>query len=368
MASSSDRGDRSTPSGPSRCACILSSSERTCLRLPASCFERSHRTQSQKWSSMPASVAGCTSQGGSSACASSKIRSTLTGPARISMKHHVSLSRSHCATTGRSGSVARGSSSWVVVNDVVRTLKSQSEKAFARPSALEPTRSTPVTPPTPATVSTTARCRSRSAPLGLIRRSSRVRPQADQTRRRRTGGPADRHSCSVTIVPDTKDWTWVLQRPCPECKFDAAAVDRTEVATTIRRHTATWAGVLTRPDVQRRPSPTVWSSLEYGCHVRDVFTLYDVRLALMLDEDDPLYANWDQDAAAVADRYGEQEPSRVAAELATAGAAIAARFDMVTDEQWSRTGRRSDGASFTVDSFARYFLHDVVHHLHDVGA
>ena len=25
------------------------------------------------------------------------------------------------------------------------------------------------------------------------------------------------------IVPDTKDWTWVLDRPCEECGFDATA-------------------------------------------------------------------------------------------------------------------------------------------------
>jgi hypothetical protein len=36
--------------------------------------------------------------------------------------------------------------------------------------------------------------------------------------------------------------------------------------------------------------------------------------------------------------------------------------------QWARTGRRSDGAAFTVESFARYFVHDPVHHLHDVQA
>ena len=23
----------------------------------------------------------------------------------------------------------------------------------------------------------------------------------------------------MTIEPDTKDWTWVLDRPCPECGF-----------------------------------------------------------------------------------------------------------------------------------------------------
>jgi hypothetical protein len=31
-----------------------------------------------------------------------------------------------------------------------------------------------------------------------------------------------------------------------------------------------------------------------------------------------------------------------------------------------RTGDRSDGSSFTVESFARYFLHDPVHHVADV--
>ena len=36
-------------------------------------------------------------------------------------------------------------------------------------------------------------------------------------------------------------------------------------------------------------------------------------------------------------------------------------------DEWQRPGRRSDGAEFTIDSLARYLLHDVVHHLHDVG-
>jgi len=38
----------------------------------------------------------------------------------------------------------------------------------------------------------------------------------------------------------------------------------------------------------------------------------------------------------------------------------------VTGAQWRRTGNRSDGASFTVETFARYFVHDPVHHLYDV--
>jgi hypothetical protein len=38
----------------------------------------------------------------------------------------------------------------------------------------------------------------------------------------------------------------------------------------------------------------------------------------------------------------------------------------VSAGQWQRTGRRSDGAHFTVETFARYFIHDPVHHLYDV--
>jgi hypothetical protein len=106
--------------------------------------------------------------------------------------------------------------------------------------------------------------------------------------------------------------------------------------------------------------------VEYGCHVRDVFRLYDQRLELMLAVDDPLFPNWDQDATAVAERYQDQDPAAVAAALPEAAQAIAARFAGVRGDQWQRTGRRSDGASFTVETFARYFIHDPVHHLYDV--
>ncbi|HYH34477.1 MAG TPA: class I SAM-dependent methyltransferase, partial [Nocardioides sp.] len=57
----------------------------------------------------------------------------------------------------------------------------------------------------------------------------------------------------------------------------------------------------------------------------------------------------------------------VAQEVRTAAEAVAASYEQVSTEQWNRTGRRSDGAVFTVDSFARYHLHDLVHHAHDVS-
>ena len=170
------------------------------------------------------------------------------------------------------------------------------------------------------------------------------------------------------ITPDTKDWTWVLERPCPECGFVAATMDPLAVGAAVRASLPRWREALARADVRQRPAPGVWSTLEYSAHVRDVFRLFDQRLALMLSQDDPTFDNWDQDATALAERYGEQDPAEVAVALVDAGERVAASFDQVAADQLGRTGRRSDGAGFTVASFGRYFLHDVVHHLHDIRA
>jgi DinB family protein len=171
----------------------------------------------------------------------------------------------------------------------------------------------------------------------------------------------------MTIIPDTKDWTWVLSRPCPECGFDTSTFPREAVAALLTANASSWQDQLTgQGDARTRPAPGTWSALEYGCHVRDVFRLYDYRLGLMLTQDDPLFPNWDQDATAVADHYAQQVPAEVAAELGVAAAALASSFGSVTGDQWQREGRRSDGASFTVETFARYFIHDPIHHLYDV--
>ena len=65
---------------------------------------------------------------------------------------------------------------------------------------------------------------------------------------------------------------------------------------------------------------------------------------------------------------GFQQSFVVADELSRAAEQIARRFDAVPATAWDRTGVRSDGSAFTVESLARYFIHDPVHHLHDVGA
>lgn len=171
----------------------------------------------------------------------------------------------------------------------------------------------------------------------------------------------------MPITPDTKNWTWVLEKQCPECGFDSSAVDAHDVAELTRRNLAEWPAVLERADVAVRPNDDTWSALEYGAHVRDVFRTMNTRFEAMLTQDDPQFANWDQDATAEAERYNEQDPAVVSAELVEAGRAVAATIEGVPDDAWQRTGVRGDGAHFTVATLAQYFIHDPVHHLYDVS-
>jgi hypothetical protein len=171
---------------------------------------------------------------------------------------------------------------------------------------------------------------------------------------------------AVPIIPDDKNWTWVIERPCPECGYDAGTIDVTRMAELVRANVATWAPLLAHPHARQRPSDDRWSALEYACHVRDVFDLFDERLRRMLTEDGPHFAKWDQDATAIEQRYDLQDPDVVATELAAAGERCARRWEHVGPGDWGRSGVRSDGAVFTVESFARYLLHDPVHHIDDV--
>lgn len=176
--------------------------------------------------------------------------------------------------------------------------------------------------------------------------------------------PAD--SAVSGVDPDVKDWTWVLQRACPECGFDAGDVPGPQVAGWVREKAACWPAVCARANVRDRPEPQVWSPLEYACHVRDVCRVFESRVSLMLSQVDPAFESWNQDTAAMAGGYGQQEPVTVGVELSAAAEVAASAFEAVGPDDWQRTGRRSNGSTFTIETLGQYFLHDLIHHLHDV--
>jgi len=170
----------------------------------------------------------------------------------------------------------------------------------------------------------------------------------------------------TAIEPDTKDWTWVLNETCPECGYQAWSMTVDRFAPLIRDSATVWERLLADAAAAERPRPGVWSTLEYGAHVRDVHLVFAERVRLMLAEDAPNFANWDQDATAVEKRYHQADPAVVAEELLEAAATAAGLYDDVPPEAWGRRGLRSNGSEFTIETLGRYHLHDIVHHRWDV--
>ncbi len=171
----------------------------------------------------------------------------------------------------------------------------------------------------------------------------------------------------MSIEPDTKDWTWASDRSCADCGFDPESVSRDQIADLLHENTRGWYEVLADADFAVRPAQHVWSRLEYACHVRDVHRILTERARLILDQEDPEFDSWDQDASAIEEVYGEQDAAEVGTALVERAAEAAAVYAAVEGEQWQRAGHRADGWSVTVESLGRIHLHEVVHHLWDVS-
>ena len=171
--------------------------------------------------------------------------------------------------------------------------------------------------------------------------------------------------------PDQKNWTWVLERPCPECGFEPEAVEPVELGRLIRANAAAWRSVLGRGDIVKLRPPSddergpVWSALEYGAHVRDVYRLFHDRLVAILSKDRPTFPDWNQDRAAAEGRYHEEDPGQVAYALAVAAGEVADVISRVSGAQLKREGVRHSGDVFTAESLVVYLYHDVSHHLRD---
>ncbi len=171
----------------------------------------------------------------------------------------------------------------------------------------------------------------------------------------------------VDVQPDEKDWTWVLQRRCEQCGLTAGEVEVGEIAPRAFVVAQEWVQILrSHPAVEVRPEPGVWSPLEYGGHVRDVYRVFEQRLAATLGADDPVFDDWDQNQTARLRHYAGADPERVAVELEQAATELLTRVEQIPADGWSRPGTRSNGSRFTVTTLLQYFLHDVVHHLWDV--
>ena len=166
-----------------------------------------------------------------------------------------------------------------------------------------------------------------------------------------------------------QDWGWVLERTCPDCRADVLGIPLDNLGPRTRTLGGAWRTLLARGgSLATRPTEgeRTWSVLEYGCHVHDVFEVFEERIRTMLKKrKPPTFRNWDPDQAAIDGDYANAEADHVAYALAVHAGKVADVLDRVGGDEWDKGGMRSDGAEFTVESIARYLLHDVEHHLWD---
>ncbi|WP_425307591.1 DinB family protein [Ammonicoccus fulvus] len=164
---------------------------------------------------------------------------------------------------------------------------------------------------------------------------------------------------------DEKDWTWVLERRCDDCGFSATPLS--EVPHRVRASIEPIRRALSQPDAATRTEgEDVWSSVEYACHIRDVCRVFNERVHAMLTDDGTRFESWDANDAAIDGHYSTQDPDRVAEEYAEAAETIATTFGSVPEDRVQNRGIRGDGMAFTVSTLASYFVHEIVHHQHDI--
>jgi S-DNA-T family DNA segregation ATPase FtsK/SpoIIIE len=159
---------------------------------------------------------------------------------------------------------------------------------------------------------------------------------------------------------------------CDECGLVYASISTAEIPNAIAAFGREYRRrLISDPVVLRaRPSPEVWSALEYSCHVRDVLQVQRSRLELALTEDVPTFIPMGRDERVTRDRYNEQAPDVVADQLDRAAAAISADFARLRDDQWERTGIYNwpTTSERTMAWLGRHTIHEGRHHLRDIDA
>jgi hypothetical protein len=163
---------------------------------------------------------------------------------------------------------------------------------------------------------------------------------------------------------------------CDECGFEYAAVSPQQATEALRSFGRRYRAPLTRflngedgpALVRRRPSPDVWSALEYAAHARDAIRFNGYMARRTLTEDHPTMPAPDPDRTAADNDYNAQDPKAVAEELQERAEKLATMVESTDGPAWERTAawEQREG-EFTALYFVRNAVHEGHHHLLDIG-
>jgi hypothetical protein len=158
---------------------------------------------------------------------------------------------------------------------------------------------------------------------------------------------------------------------CQECGFGYDNLPVEEIADSLRSLGSEYAERLrqTGADVLRtRPTPTVWSGLEYACHLRDVVLIQRERILLALVESCPNFAPMYREQRLVLARYEADDPDLVADQVRLATDLCATVLAGLGTEQWARPSIYNFPVPTERDVawLGQHTLHETVHHLGDI--
>jgi hypothetical protein len=161
---------------------------------------------------------------------------------------------------------------------------------------------------------------------------------------------------------------------CAECGFDPADVRPHDLPVAVRSFARRYQAPLSRglpgedldEIVRRSPGPGVWSALEYGGHVVDIFTVFDDRVRCALEGRTPAeeVVDWEGRVAAASPGL---DRTQVAADLADAADSLAVTLDEVNGDEWRLEGLTGRGNPATVAELGTIVVHEGSHHLLDIG-
>jgi DNA segregation ATPase FtsK/SpoIIIE, S-DNA-T family len=158
---------------------------------------------------------------------------------------------------------------------------------------------------------------------------------------------------------------------CAECGFSYQLVQPDAVPGRLRALRSGFSDELSgvgAAQASRRPEPSIWSALEYTCHVRDVLLVQRERMIVAQVEDVPAVARMHRDERVSLARYDAHPAPVVLDQLG-----MAAELCAVTFEALDAAGRARrlvypwpEAIERDLGWVGRHAVHEGEHHLMDV--
>ena len=157
---------------------------------------------------------------------------------------------------------------------------------------------------------------------------------------------------------------------CAECGF-SGRLEPADLQTALEDAPSLFSAALPvaagADRLRRRPTPAVWSPLEYVAHTRDAVAWYEERIRSVLDHPGVTLEGFDWDEACEARRYRDEDPGEARAGLDAACVSLAGVLAGLDDADWAASGVGSaDGSPRSVHLLAQRAAHELRHHLVDV--